>query len=162
LTRVHFDLTRRDFFLPEGKKFENLMFLREIFQTQTIDGWPKTGKKFYPDPSRTRKTHFFFLNKVNFASEWHQKANTFIKIQSVVWLKIQKIIFLETNLRFRRLWYHYLPLSSWFTIFLFLGRIINPWNVRRVLLIMALIIIILLNQRHCEVLTMGRLKKIQT
>jgi len=40
LTRVPFVPTRRYFFDPKGKKLKNLTFLVEIFQTQTLDGWP--------------------------------------------------------------------------------------------------------------------------
>jgi len=49
---VLFDRTRIDFFLPEGKKFKNFMFLGEIFQTQTIEGRPDPGYKIFDrDPS---------------------------------------------------------------------------------------------------------------
>jgi len=43
------------FFAPKGKKLNNLIFLRGIFeiQTQTINGWPNPTrvKTFDPDPS---------------------------------------------------------------------------------------------------------------
>jgi len=38
LTQVLFDLARRDFYDPKGKKLKILRFLGEIFQTQTKYG----------------------------------------------------------------------------------------------------------------------------
>jgi len=40
MTQVFFDPVQNRFFLPEWKKIENLIFLGEIFQTQTqtVDG----------------------------------------------------------------------------------------------------------------------------
>jgi len=50
LTQVLFDLTRSDFFYPKCKKYKNLTFLGEIFQTQTIDGWPNPSHKKFTWP----------------------------------------------------------------------------------------------------------------
>jgi len=54
LTRVLFEPNWRDFLWLEGKKFENLGFLGEIFKTQaqTKDGWPYSTwvKKIWPWP----------------------------------------------------------------------------------------------------------------
>jgi len=41
------------FFDPKGKKLENLMFLGEIFQTQTMNGWPDPDQIFF-----TRTHHY--------------------------------------------------------------------------------------------------------
>jgi len=40
--------------LQEGKKIENLTFLGEIFQTQTINDWPDPTQ---PEPQKVTQTH---------------------------------------------------------------------------------------------------------
>jgi len=54
-------LTRRDFFWPKGKKLKILAFLGNIFQTQTIDGWPDLTqvKKSWPLPITLWQTSIF-------------------------------------------------------------------------------------------------------
>jgi len=56
-----FDPTQRDFFDPKEKKLKYLTYLREIFQTQTINGWPYLiqNEQLKIDPTQPRSKNLY-------------------------------------------------------------------------------------------------------
>jgi len=113
-------LTRPEeiFFDPKVKKMKNLTFLGEIFQTQTIDGWPNLirVKIFWPGPItrftekerlNSKLASFIFISIFTmawFESECHLSVcHTFIKLRLFVftqWTTFGRVVekcFLKTS-----------------------------------------------------------------
>jgi len=130
------DPIRRDFLDPKGKKLKNLMFLGEIFQTQTqtMDGWPNLTratknwpypthvKKFWPRPITMRDCHLTLRpvkkkrhpNSISLSDgHWLHWQSC---IGSTIWTKFHSWVKKHQLKRWPLMKYSFCQLSTWHSL----------------------------------------------